>query len=65
MQAMRNSDKTMDKITAQCKNRALSIRGSEIYGGLANSWELRPLGVELIKQYQARLVEEIRPGVPL
>lgn len=38
--------KTMDKIVALCKNRGFIFPGSEIYGGLANSWDYGPLGVE-------------------
>ena len=37
---------TMDKLTALCKNRGFIFPGSEIYGGLANSWDFGPLGVE-------------------
>ena len=37
----------MDKIVALCKNRGFVYPGSEIYGGLANSWDYGPLGVEL------------------
>ncbi|MBQ8382102.1 MAG: glycine--tRNA ligase [Clostridia bacterium] len=43
---MNNSEKTMDKIVALCKNRGFVYAGSEIYGGLANSWDYGPLGVE-------------------
>ena len=43
---MKNLDKTMDKIVALCKNRGFVYAGSEIYGGLANSWDYGPLGVE-------------------
>ena len=43
---MRNSEKTMDKIVALCKNRGFIFSGSEIYGGLANTWDYGPLGVE-------------------
>ncbi len=39
---------TMDKITNLCKNRGFIFAGSEIYGGLANSWDYGPLGVELL-----------------
>ena len=38
--------KTMDKIVALCKSRGFVYPGSEIYGGLANSWDYGPLGVE-------------------
>ena len=43
---MKNSEKTMDKIVALCKTRGFIFPGSEIYGGLANSWDYGPLGVE-------------------
>ena len=43
---MLNSEKTLDKIVALCKNRGYVYPGSEIYGGLANSWDYGPLGVE-------------------
>ncbi|MBN1066518.1 glycine--tRNA ligase [Clostridium botulinum] len=39
-------EKTMDKIVALCKNRGFVFPGSDIYGGLANSWDYGPLGVE-------------------
>ena len=39
-------EKTMEKIVALCKNRGFIYPGSEIYGGLANSWDYGPLGVE-------------------
>ncbi|NLL63018.1 MAG: glycine--tRNA ligase [Ruminococcaceae bacterium] len=44
---MDNKQKTMEKIVALCKNRGFIFAGSEIYGGLANSWDYGPLGVEL------------------
>ena len=43
---MENTKKTMDKIVALCKSRGFIFAGSEIYGGLANSWDYGPLGVE-------------------
>ncbi len=43
---MEHNEKTMDKIVAFCKNRGFVYAGSEIYGGLANSWDYGPLGVE-------------------
>ncbi len=39
--------KTMDKIVALAKARGFVYAGSEIYGGLANTWDYGPLGVEL------------------
>ena len=44
---MKNSEKTMEKIVALCKGRGFVFPGSEIYGGLANTWDYGPLGVEL------------------
>ena len=44
---MKNTEKTMEKVVALCKNRGFVYAGSEIYGGLANSWDYGPLGVEL------------------
>ena len=41
---MNNTEKTMDKIVALCKNRGFVFPGSEIYGGLANTWDYGPLG---------------------
>ncbi|MDD2954675.1 MAG: glycine--tRNA ligase [Oscillospiraceae bacterium] len=43
---MNNSDKTMEKVVALCKNRGYVYAGSEIYGGLSNTWDYGPLGVE-------------------
>ena len=44
---MKNSEKSMEKIVALCKARGFIFAGSEIYGGLANTWDYGPLGVEL------------------
>lgn len=38
---------TMDKVAALCKRRGFVFPGSDIYGGLANTWDYGPLGVEL------------------
>ena len=43
---MNNTEKTMEKIVALCKNRGYVYAGSEVYGGLANTWDYGPLGVE-------------------
>ena len=40
-------EKTMDKIVALAKSRGFIFPGSEIYGGLANTWDYGNLGVEL------------------
>lgn len=44
---MNNKEKTMEQIVNLCKNRGFVYPGSEIYGGLANSWDYGPLGVML------------------
>ena len=42
---MKNSEKTLDMIVNLCKNRGFIYPGSsEIYGGLANSWDYGPPG---------------------
>ena len=40
------SEKSMEKIGSLCKSRGIIYPGSEIYGGLANTWDYGPLGVE-------------------
>ena len=66
---MDNSQKTMDKIVALCKNRGIVYAGSEIYGGLANSWDYGPLGVEfnnnVKKAWWKKFVQECRYNVGL
>ena len=42
-----NNSVTMEKLVSLCKNRGIIFPGSEIYGGLANTWDYGPLGVEL------------------
>ena len=44
---MNNTEKAMEKIVALCKGRGFIFAGSEIYGGLSNTWDYGPLGVEL------------------
>ena len=66
---MENSKKTMEKIVALCKNRGFIFPGSEIYGGLANSWDYGPLGVEyknnVKKAWWKKFVQESRYNVGL
>ena len=50
---MENHEKTMEKIVAFCKGRGFVYSGSEIYGGLANSWDYGPLGVEFKSNIKA------------
>ena len=44
---MQNTEKSFEKIVALCKNRGFIFPGSEIYGGLANTWDYGPLGTRL------------------
>ena len=44
-----NSQKSMDKFVALCKGRGFVYSGSEIYGGLSNTWDYGPLGAEFKK----------------
>ena len=66
---MNNSEKTMDKITGLCKNRGFIFPGSEIYGGLANSWDYGPLGVEfknnVKRAWWKKFVQECKYNVGL
>jgi hypothetical protein len=43
------SDNSMEKIVSLCKRRGFIFPGSDIYGGLANTWDYGPLGIELKK----------------
>ena len=64
-----NSEKTMEKVVALCKGRGFVFPGSEIYGGLANTWDYGPLGVELKnnvkKAWWKKFVQENRYNVGL
>ena len=60
---------TMDKLVGLCKNRGYIYPGSEIYGGLANTWDYGPLGVELKnnvkKTWMKKFVQESKYNVGL
>ena len=66
---MDNKQKTMDKIVALCKGRGFIFPGSEIYGGLANSWDYGPLGVEfknnVKRAWWKKFVQECKYNVGL
>ena len=59
---MNDSKITMEELTNFCKNYGFIFQGSEIYGGLANTWDFGPLGVELKnnlkKAWLKRFVQE-------
>ena len=44
---MSNSKATMDKLVNLCKSRGIIFPGSEIYGGMGNTWDYGPIGVEV------------------
>ncbi len=60
---------TMDKIVALAKGRGFVFPGSEIYGGLANTWDYGPLGVELKnnvkKAWWKKFIQESKYNVGL
>lgn len=64
---MENTQKTMDKLVALAKNRGFIYPGSELYGGLANSWDYGPIGVQLKnnvkKAWWKKFVQESRYNV--
>ncbi len=66
---MEHSEKSMDKIVALCKNRGFVYPDSEIYGGLANSWDYGPLGVEFLnnvkRAWWKKFVQESKYNVGL
>ena len=66
---MNNTEKTMDTIVALAKSRGFVYPGSEIYGGLSNTWDYGPLGVELKnnvkKAWWKKFVQECRYNVGL
>ena len=66
---MDNSKKTMEKIVALCKGRGFVYPGSEIYGGLANTWDYGPLGMALKNNLKAawlkKFVQENKYNVGL
>ena len=66
---MKNTEKTMEKIVALCKGRGFVYPGSEIYGGLANTWDYGPLGAELKvnikKAWLKKFVQENKYNVGL
>ena len=66
---MLNSEKTMEKVVSLCKNRGFVYPGSEIYGGLSNTWDYGPLGVEfknnVKKAWWKKFVQESKYNVGL
>ena len=50
-------DNLMEKIVSLCKRRGFVFPGSEIYGGLSNSWDFGPAGTELKKNIKDLLAK--------
>lgn len=50
--AQKPESNLMEKVVSLCKRRGFVFPGSEIYGGLANSWDYGPMGIELKKNIQ-------------
>ena len=57
--------KDMETIVSLAKNRGFIYPGSEIYGGLANSWDYGPLGVELKNNIKQATAAQIAPSLIL
>lgn len=66
---MLNSEKTMEKIVNLCKNRGFVFSGSEIYGGLSNTWDYGPLGAEfknnIKKAWLKKFIQENKYNVSI
>ncbi len=66
---LKNNEKVMEKIVDLCKSKGFVYPGSEIYGGLANTWDYGPLGVELKnnikKAWLKKFVQENKYNVGL
>ena len=46
---MKKEENSIEKIVSLCKRRGFVFPGSEIYGGLANTYDYGPLGTELLR----------------
>ncbi|MEG0898668.1 MAG: glycine--tRNA ligase [Oscillospiraceae bacterium] len=66
---LKNSEKTMEQVVSLCKNRGFVYPGSEIYGGLSNTWDYGPLGVEfknnVKKAWWKKFIQESKYNVGL
>ena len=62
-------ERSMEKLVNACKQYGFIFQGSEIYGGLANTWDYGPLGVELKnnvkKAWIKKFIQESRYNVGL
>ena len=66
---MKNTEKSLETIKTLCIHRGFVYPGSEIYGGLANTWDYGPLGVELKenikKAWRKKFIQENKYNVGL
>ena len=66
---MINTEKTLDKLVALSKGRGFVFPASEIYGGISNTWDYGPLGVELKenikKAWRKKFIQENKYNVGL
>ena len=60
-----NPEKSMEKLVALCKGQGFIFAGSEIYGGLANTWDYGPLGAELKNNVKRAWWKKFCAGEPL
>lgn len=69
MEGNMSRDISMEKVVALAKNRGFVYPGSDIYGGLANTWDYGPVGVELKnnvkKAWWRKFVQESKYNVGL
>ena len=69
MEGNMSKDISMEKVVALAKNRGFVYPGSDIYGGLANTWDYGPVGVELKnnvkKAWWRKFVQESKYNVGL
>ncbi len=54
---------SMEQVVNLAKHRGFVFPGSEIYGGLANTWDYGPLGIELKNNVKKSLVEKIHSRI--
>ncbi len=56
---------SMEQVVNLAKHRGFVFPGSEIYGGLANTWDYGPLGIELKNNVKKSLVEKIHSRISI
>ena len=56
---------TMEQIVSHAKHRGFIFPGSEIYGGLANTWDYGPLGVEFKNNIKQAWWKKVCSGISI